>query len=84
MPQSSVQESNTRYLWDDLAENGNDNRRKSKPDQPGRELRHDDRQQGVHSHVAQQQRAQQQVTISSHRLNFLRRHEQARKSRRPR
>ena len=59
------------HLRDDLAEDGDDDRRQGETDEAGREIRHHDRQQGVHRHVAEEERAQQQVAVRPHRRDFL-------------
>ena len=59
------------HLRDDLAEDGDDDRRQGETDEAGREIRHHDRQQGVHRHVAEEEGAQQQVAVRPHRRDFL-------------
>lgn len=59
------------YLRNNLAKNGDYHSGQSEPDKAGCELRHDNRQQGVHSHVAKKQRAQQEVAVRANWLNFL-------------
>ena len=62
----------TWHLRDDLAEDGDDGRGQKESHQARCELRHHDRQQSVHGNVAEEQRAQQQVTVCPHRLDSLR------------
>lgn len=59
------------HLRNDLAEDGDDHSRQDETDQAGREICHDDRQQRVHRHVPEQQRAQQQIAVRPYRLYFL-------------
>lgn len=60
------------HLRYDLAEYGDDHRRQGETHQARRELRHHDRQQGVDGYVAKQQRAQEEIAVCPHRLDFLR------------
>jgi hypothetical protein len=53
-------------LRDDLAEDNNDDGGNEETKQAARHVGHQNRKHGIHRHVAQQQRAQQQISFASH------------------